>query len=221
MADSTQAGYLLPLPLPAPLFDDDWDDFLHDLIAGITGLDPTLVRPRWEPEPVPRPDIGIDWVAFGHTGTEVDFDPAVIHIDDGGDGYDALQTHEVAAILLSFYGPHCDRNASYLQRGIFVDQNRAILRANAVGLVDVGGLTRASELVKERWWPRCDVLVHLRREIRFNYAVKNLLRAKGTITAQPPAPDTERVIVDDFDTGPTRWDGGSTRWDDGDTRWPT
>jgi hypothetical protein len=197
--DSTQPGYLLPQPPTAPLADDAWDNFLHDLGAGITGFDPVLVRPRWEPEPPPRPDITVDWVAFGVTGTTVDFDPAVVHIDPG-EGYDALQTHEIAIVLCSFYGPHSEQFVSYLQRGLFIDQNRAILRANGVGLVEVGGLTRAAELVKERWWPRSDLEIHLRREIRFDYSVRTLLNAAGTIIAQPPEPDATRTIEDDYDT---------------------
>jgi hypothetical protein len=55
--DSRTAGYLGPRDTPQQLVDGAWDDFLHDVIAGTTGLDPTLVRPRWQSEP---PNIPTD-----------------------------------------------------------------------------------------------------------------------------------------------------------------
>jgi hypothetical protein len=243
-ADSGEPGYLLPRQPSAPPFDDDWDDFLHDFFAGIVGFDPTLVRPRWEPEPAPRPDITQDWLAFGVMSTTVDFDPAIVHVpvlppptagstwDNGAStwdagqttwdsDYDALQTHEVATILVSFYGPNGDRFSSYLQRGLFIDQNRAILRANSAGLVEVSGVTRTAELIKERWWPRSDINIILRREIRYDYEVRNLLSSRGTITANPPG--ETRLVEDDFDTQdyvpPYIWEGGASIWDSGNSIW--
>jgi hypothetical protein len=196
--DSTEPGYLLPQTPLQPLADDAFDDFLHDVVAGITGFDPTLVRPRWEPEPAPRPDISVNWGAFGVTETITDFEPWVGHFPNSGNGYDALQAHELVTVLCSFYGPNAEQYCSFLQRGLYVDQNRAALRANGVGLVAVSGLTRAAEFVKERWWPRSDLDITLRREVRYNYNVLNLLRAMGPIIGQPP--DDTRVIEDDYDT---------------------
>jgi hypothetical protein len=221
-ADSGEAGFLLPRQPPAPLFDDDWDDFLHDFFAGIVGFDPTLVRPRWEPEPAPRPDIDTDWCAFGVMSTTIDFAPAVVHIPNSGNGYDALQHHQLETILVSFYGPNGDQFSSYLQRGLFIDQNRAILRANGAGLVEVSGVTRTAELIKERWWPRSDIEVILRREIRYDYNVRNLLQSRGTIIANPPG--EARLVENDWDTathpaGGTIWDSGATTWDSGATTW--
>ena len=129
--------------------------------------------------------------------TTADFDPAIVHVPDG-DGYDALQTHEETTILCSFYGPNAEQFASYLQRGLFVDQNRAVLRANGVGLVEVGELRHVPELIQERWWSRSDLDIVLRREVRYDYSVLNLLRSTGTITAQPPG--ETRLLEDGFDT---------------------
>jgi hypothetical protein len=199
VTDSRLAGYLGPAsPGPEPLEDDSWEDFLHDVFAGVTGLDPTLVRPRWQPEPPLRPDIGVDWLAFGTTATRTDFVPVTYHIADGADGYDAMQEMEELDILLSFYGPNCEKYQSYCRRGLFVDQNQAVFRANAVGMVSTTGFTRAAELVRERWWPRTDMTVTLRREVRYNYNVVNLLRAQVDISASPPS--STRILQDDVDT---------------------
>jgi hypothetical protein len=202
ITDSRFAGYLGPNDPPAPEHglpeDDSWEDFLHDVFAGVTGLDPTLVRPRWQEEPPLRPDISVDWMAFGTTATRTDFVPVFYHIDDGADGYDAMQEQEELDILLSFYGPNCEKYQSYCRRGLFVDQNQAVFRANAVGMVSTTGFTRAAELVKERWWPRTDMTVTVRREVRYNYTVMNLLRAQVDIGASPPS--STRILQNDVDT---------------------
>jgi hypothetical protein len=226
VTDSRFAGYLGPVtPGPAPLEDDSWEDFLHDVFAGVTGLDPTLVRPRWQEEPPLRPDISVDWMAFGTHATRTDFVPVTYHLDNVGDGYDAMQEMEELDILCSFYGPNAEKYQSYCRRGLYVDQNQAVFRANAVGMVSTTGFTRAAELFKDRWWPRSDMTVTLRREVRYNYSVLNLLRARGIIDAQPPG--RSDIIRDTFDTSQapqpqTTWDApppNDTVWDDGQTVW--
>src|SRR5215472_15859820 len=68
--DSTTAGYLGPILGTGPVLQDDqWDDFLHDVLAGVSGLDPTMVRPRWQVVPPNVPDFKTDWLAFGITET--------------------------------------------------------------------------------------------------------------------------------------------------------
>jgi hypothetical protein len=201
--DSTTPGYLGPraAPSPQPLEDQDWDNFLHDMLSGITGLDATLVRPRWQPEPPNMPDFGTDWLGFGVVNVDLDFCPATIHVSTSTDEYEALQEHEIDTVLCSFYGPNCGRYASYLRRGLFLDQNRAIFRANAVGLVEITSFVAAPELVRERWFDRTDTNVILRREIRFDYSVRTITRAYGTIKANRPL--GSRTVIDGhgFDTG--------------------
>lgn len=62
---SATGGYLLPEQSPAPLEGDALDDFFHDIVAGITGLDTNLVRPRWQETPPPAPKRGTNWAAVG------------------------------------------------------------------------------------------------------------------------------------------------------------
>jgi hypothetical protein len=196
--DSTTSGFIGPNASPTPLQDDAYDDLLHDLIAGITNIAPDLIRPRWQPEPPPRPDISVDWVAFGITEVDQDWLPSIVHVDTG-EGFDAFQRFEVNTVLVTFYGPNSGRNVGLLKDGLFIDQNVAELRKNAVAIVEVGASTTAPELFNQRWQDRTDLPVHLRREIRRDYPVRNLLRAQGTITAQGPF-DSTRTIEDDWDT---------------------
>ena len=197
--DSRTAGYLGPEQEPRSPVGDSWEDFLHDLFAGITGLDPTLVRPLWQPEPPNQPEfLIIDWLAFGVVSAELDFDPYVGHSPsgDGGLGQDLLQEHEVDTIQCTFTGPHAERYASYLRRGLYIWQNRAVLRANAVGLVEVTAYQHMPEKITEQWINRVDLDVVLRREIRYNYAVRNVVRAISTVIETDAHGEQSLTLID-------------------------
>src|SRR4051812_6180690 len=127
------AGYLGPKVAPAPLEGDPWEDFLHDIIAGVTWLDPKLVRPGWQPRPPNQLEPNINWVGFRAINRSADWMPAIVH-DDEGDGQDLLQRFEVSTILCAFYGPEADRYAGYLRDGMFIWQNQAALRFANVGI---------------------------------------------------------------------------------------
>lgn len=195
--DSRTYGYLGPLNDPPQ--DDAFGNWLHDVFAGITGLPGDMVRPRWQPEPPNRPEFGVDWMAAGVSERKFDFTPFIGHRDQG-DGHDVLQEHEVLTIRCSFYGPSCERYASYLRRGFFVDQNRAECRKAGVGLVDIDAQLSMPEFMEQRWWPRTDLNVILRREIRMDYPVLTILRAMGPIHTETfdNQFDTDRVVRPEF-----------------------
>ena len=219
--DSTTYGYLGPIPGgPAPLQDDSWDDFLQAVLTGVSGYDPTMVRPRWQVVPANIPAFGTDWMTFGIATTTPDWDPVIVHYDDPTGGYDLLQDQETAELACIFYGPNCEGYASVLRRGLFLDQNRAVFRANSVALVECGPFTHAPELVKQQWLPRVDMTITLRRAVRYHYNVKTILRAQGTITANRPGddPTTVDTTFDTADAG-TVWDQGQTVWDGAATQW--
>lgn len=195
--DSSSAGYLGPKNTPAPVTDDAWDDFLHDVIAGITGLDNTKVLPGWQEEPPVWPSPRTtDWMSFRVTNQEADWMPAVTH-DGTGDGQDLFQRHETSTVLCVFYGPNAAKFAGYLRDGIYLWQNMAALRAANVGLVEVMGFVSAPEMFRQMWINRVDTNLILRREIRRNYPVLNLLSAAGTVTGNGPGTHT---VTSEFDT---------------------
>lgn len=206
--DSRTSGYLGPTAQPTPSEDDAWDNFLHNLFAGVTNLPKGLVRPRWQVEPPVRPNIDINWLAFGVSEANELWRPSVTHFPgtaaaDGtqaspsGDGFSLLQQHETSTVLCIFYGPHANALAGLLRDGLFIDQNQAVLRANGVAVVECGPRLRAPELFNQQWLNRVDMNVVFRREIRRVYPVLNLLQAQGTISANDPG---ARTVEDQFDT---------------------
>ena len=69
--DSSTGGYLSPVS-SRPVEDDAFEDFIGNVVAGITGLARAMVRPRWQPKP-PHPAITINWCAIGITTIVSDY----------------------------------------------------------------------------------------------------------------------------------------------------
>lgn len=170
-------GYYDSIP---PLVGQPFDDFLEQVVAAITGLDPTLVRPRFQNEPPNLPDFGTDWAAVGVLRYDPVGYPAARH-DPNGNGSDWQQDTEYLDFLCSFYGPNCDLNSRQLRSGLFVAQNREALYLNGVGLVDVGNRLRVPAYLKERWTDKYDVNVRLVRVVLQAYPVLNLLSIVGQV----------------------------------------
>lgn len=176
--DSTPPGYLGPST--ETIDGTTWEDFLHDVVAGVSGLDPTLVRPRWQPQPPTTPSVNVTWVAFGVMRTDADFEPWINHY--GTDpAHDLLQRMERVTVLCSFYGPLAQETAGVLRDGLYIDQNRAAFRANGVGIIEVEEIVRTADLFREQFRERSDLNLVLRREVRRSYNVLNLVRARGPI----------------------------------------
>lgn len=185
---SNAVGYLLPNDAPAPLEDDAFENFLHDLFAGITGMANELVRPRWQPEPPNQPARELNWLAFGIMDIDADtyavteHDPATIGPNPPGS--DSLQRHETVEVLISSYGPNSMKNLAVLRDGLQIEQNRAVLTANGMGLTNTGRINPAPSLVKEKWLKRFDMLMVFRRQVRRVYSVYNLASAVGTLNTE-------------------------------------
>ena len=187
--DSSTGGYLIPAVAPAPLEDDALDDFFHDVLAGISGLDGSLVRPLWQEEPPNIPDRSVTWLAFGVSESRSDTYGVEEH-DPAGDGVDVTRRHEVLTWRVSVYGPGAGAMASLIRDGFGVAQNREPLTLAGMGFVAVEGPMKTAELIKQKWLQRQDLRVIIRREIVRQYPVRNLLSAEGVILTSelPPIP---------------------------------
>lgn len=179
--------YLTPTS-SAPAEGADLEDVLHDVIAGITALDPTLVRPRWQPEPPDIPAEATAWCAFGFQEHSTSEFPQVTH--NGADGgSDTLQQHETLEVRASFYdlgaGGEADAYAAKLRDGLYIAQNReAMFDQAGIMLIATGSVQPAPVLFKERWLYRADFTFTIRRQIDRTYGVPNINSAEGTIESQ-------------------------------------
>lgn len=202
---SNFVGYLAPISTP-PLEGDALEDTIHDLIAGVSGLDGTLVRPAWQIEPANIPTAGTAWAAFRIARREIALFPYVGH--DGAytypdpqqdpplKGADQLQQQEQLEVLVSFYdlgagatngvGGQADAYCALFRDGLYIAQNREALMAQGIVLAYTGDAIAVPSLLKERWLYRVDLSLTLRRAIERTYPVYNIESAQGTITKDNP-----------------------------------
>lgn len=162
-----------PNPLPAPLEDLDLDELFQSVVVGITGLDGTLVRPRWQANSPTQPEPDTDWCALGVVSSTPNDGPSIVHFGTD-DGYDVSTRHEDLEVLVSFYGPNAKRNAGRMRDGIGIPQNMEVLNANSIGFVGCGPIRTIPELVNQQWVRRADMLMQFRRSVSREYAIENL-----------------------------------------------
>lgn len=199
---SATGGFLQPYPSPAPKQGQSFEDFVQEVFVGISGIDPTLVRPRFQTEGINLPPSDSDWMAFGAT----QYAPDVFAVTDGpqiqgyvaygywAPGYaiqdptdpavNSFQRHEVVTFLCSFYGPNCAKNMALLRDGLQIPQNLETMTANSMTLVEATNGDRIPSLVKEKWLDRIDLSVQIRRLILRQYPILNLLSAHAVINTE-------------------------------------
>lgn len=184
--NSASGGFLQPSAAPSPLEGQDLNRFLQQIIVGISGLDGTLVRPRWQTEMPVIPDAATVWAAMGITTRPRDTFAAIVH-GSSGQGYDELRRHETLHTLCSFYDTgvngQADKFCAIVADGLAIPQNREVLTLNGFGLVNTGDPTAVPSLWKERWLYRVDLQILFRRQIKRQYQVLNLLSAQGEFIA--------------------------------------
>ncbi len=163
-------------PLPAPLEDEALDLVFQGVVVGITGLDGTLVRTRWQTIVPKQPEPTVDWCAVGVLTATPDASPSIVH-QGTDDGADISVRHEDLEVVASFYGPNCKANAGLLRDGLGIPQNVEQLEAQGISYADCGPLRSLGELVNQQWIRRCDVLLTFRRAVTRVYAVENLVGA--------------------------------------------
>lgn len=177
--DSTAPGYLTQVSTNA-LGDDELTDIFQGLAVGLTGLDPTLVRPRWQPQPPTQPPPTTNWCAIGVTKySSVDY-PQKVHLSPEP-GQDQLYRSERLDVIATFYGPNSASNATLFRDGLYIDQNYQTLAGFGVKLRSADEIVHLPELVNSQYISRSDVPASFMRMIQRTYAVRNILGAVVTI----------------------------------------
>lgn len=175
---SATGGYLVPTSaLPAE--GDALDDIFTEAIAGITGLDGTLVRPKWQVKPPNRPAVDVDWCGVGVTENASDAGPVIVHDPNGGGGLgsDEYSRQKDITVLASFYGPNGKSFAQLLEDGLSIPQNLETLQENSIYFVSTSTIRAVPESVNMQYVKRFDLLVYFRRGVARTYAVETIQTA--------------------------------------------
>lgn len=208
--DSSTGGYLAPVDAQPPPEDAALDAIFQQLVAGVTGLPGSMVRPRWQPVIPRQPEPNINWCALGISDQTMDAGPAIIHqsqfeqpivtgdgssvvTDDNStvgsvnvNGQDVMQRHEDIDVLCSFYGPSAKGYAHLLVDGMYVPQNNEQIKALGISFIGTGDIRTAPDFVNEQWIRRYDVTLQFRRMVSRTYAVLNLLSAQPDYHSDNP-----------------------------------
>jgi hypothetical protein len=173
--NSSEVGYLAWQPVApqsSPFAGQSLDDFMQQIVAGVTGLEPDLVRPRWQEESPNLPAIGTDWAAVGVTDSRPLGLPYALEDSlPAGQGSQDRADHEEFDVLCSFYGPNADRYATYLREGMFVANNQEPLYFASMAFVDASGRRRVPSLIQQRTMQRVDITLTFRRMVLSTYPV--------------------------------------------------
>lgn len=180
---SNIAGYLVPTSSPLLLEDQPFEDFMHDVFVGLTGLADALVRPSWQEDPPNSPDRDDSWLAFAIHRFQADTYASITH-NPTGNGTSEMQRQEAVEILLSSYGPNSGAIQALIRDGLQLDQNRASLAAQGIGVTETGERLVVPTLAKGKWRRRVDMPLLVRRQINRVYGVLSLLSAEGTLHAE-------------------------------------
>lgn len=176
---SATGGYLQQVA--GPIDGLDLRRFIGTLLVGVSGFAPELVRPIWQQNPPPIPDIDTNWMAFGITARRADNDPYQVETDDGQ--RTLMQRHEELDILVTFYGPDSLQKAAELRDGFELTQNTESLLLAGMAYIDLSDIIHAPELVNDRYFDRSDTTLTIRREVRREYRILNFVAAGGAIQA--------------------------------------
>lgn len=175
---SASGGYLVPSSNGTLPGGRTITQFIHDILMGISGLNPTLVRPRWQVKPPNQPDIDVNWLAFGVNVLTPD---ANAWVGINNDGASTLIRYEQLEVQCSFYGPDANELSGVVRDGFQIQQNLEAMRAAKIGFAYCNEARPIPDLVNERWVSRTEMSVFLRRERQRVYPVLEVLSAEGTI----------------------------------------
>jgi hypothetical protein len=170
----------VPVP-PNPVEDADLDAVFQFAVAGITGLDGTMVRPRWQPTLPQQPEPDEDWCAIGVMASIPDAFPYITHFSGQGitdPSADTFWRHEELDVLASFYGPNAKKLASRLRDGLSVVQNTETLLANQIAFIESSPMRASPDFVNQQWIRKYDLPLRFRRKVQRVYAMPNILSAQ-------------------------------------------
>lgn len=178
---SATGGYLLSTSLSPE--DDDLVDLFQGLVVGLTGLDPTLVRPRWQPQPPTQPAVTTNWCAIGVTKFEaIDYPQMVL---DPATNYTTVDMGRLERIdlIASFYGPNATSTAGSFRDGLYVAQNLYVLSQQGIKMRSADDMVYVPELINSQWIPRSDLHCSFMRMLGRVYPIEQILSASVQVTA--------------------------------------
>ena len=186
MTDSSTGGFLASAS-PPPDEDALLDNLLQALVVGVVGLPGVMVRPRWQESPPPMPDANVSWAAIGVVDEDPEFNISLMHAASAAGFPNGLSTsydNDIVSVLATFYGPSARGLAKRLRTGLMIPQNRELLYATGLQLMEIPGKTLfVPEIVNQITLRRADITLRFRRRTTLNWAILNIVQMVGSIVS--------------------------------------
>lgn len=191
MTTSATGGYLTQTEVPLPN-DLTLTQFIQQMIVGMTGMNGTMVREKFQKNSVEQEATPEDvWCAFFVTETTPDANAYTEVIREGD--MSKMQRHLELVVDCSFYGEGSKVFAEKLRDGFQIAQNRDVLTTGNMGFKEVSTIRSVPEKHGQVWFKRYDMNVVLRRQIDKTFAVLSFNSAGGTIKAEKDNQEIENV----------------------------
>jgi hypothetical protein len=174
---SATGGYLPQVN--TPLADQDLENAITALVAGVLQMSAALVRPRWQAIPPKQPSPTTNWAAVGITSRETADYPVIQH---HAGGPDTLTRWSILHCAVSIYGPNASGLAEQLRDALYINQNFEALSAVGIKLMDAGNVTAVPDLFNTQWINRADIEIRLAQAVDRDYAVLDIASSHGIVT---------------------------------------
>jgi hypothetical protein len=189
MSGTSAAGGYITDALPGPPSADAVEAALQTMVAQLSGLPGSLVRPRWQKLPPVQPDAETTWIAVGVVAVEADDYPTIRHVSDESldgklpPGYDILTRHQTITVTATFYGPDAENTAGRVRDALYLPSNFAPVGSPCgLKLREVHDLARTPEMINQQWVNRIDLRIEYRQQIERRYAIFDLVGADVVLT---------------------------------------
>lgn len=174
---SKTKGFLTPVGT-IPVYDNDLDTVFRQFIAGVTGLDRSLVGSCWNGRfPVEATDE-TTWCQAGVISYGGNPGPSIVHNGtnpaDGDDGTDVLTWQEELTLLARFYGPKSEFYAALLKYGCMVKQNADELLDWGIAFAAADKTFSEIVTVNNLLVKETSFSLYFRRSVSFTYQVRNI-----------------------------------------------
>lgn len=175
---SNEIGYLNPTQSNQPPNSLTLEQFIQTVIAGISGFNGAMVRPKWQVNPPRQPQINENWIAFGIGNIIPDANAYVwMNQDDNTN----LLRNELLEIQVAFYGPNALENISIFRDGFQITQNLEAMQKAMMGFKEISSANRIPDLINERWVDRYELTLVLVRAVQRFYPILSFASVSGVI----------------------------------------
>lgn len=190
--NSSTGGYLKPQVQPSNFGNLSFEQFLQTVFVGVSGLPGDLVRPKWQLNPPPQPDVLVDWLAIGLAEDDAD---TFSYQGVTSSGSNQFMRMEELVVQCTFYGPNSLEFMRIVRDGLQLGQNREALKKALMDFVSTSKGMRVPDLVNERWVNRWEMTAYLRRQDMRVYPVLDFVSGSGSVIVNN-SNGTRTVAVD-------------------------